>query len=344
MSSRPPAAARREPDPLLTFERLLGPSYRGTLARDARRGLTAARKSLPSKYFYDGRGSRLFDAICDTPEYYLTRVDTELLRRHADELVALVRPTDVIELGAGGAQKTRLLLDALMRAGGDVRYVPMDVSESHLLQTAEALRGEYPALRVHGIAGDYERHLERIPPGERRLVLFLGSTIGNLTPAEATAFVSRLARCLAPGDAILIGMDLVKPEAVLHAAYNDAAGLTAEFNRNALRVINRELDGDFDPEAFEHVAFFDADRARVEMHLRATRAHRVRLRALGLEVAFDRGETIHTEISRKFRRADAEQLYAAAGCTLERWWSDERGYFGEALGRVGGFSGGSDRR
>ncbi len=335
MPTRGPALALPAGDPLLTFERLLGPSYRSTLAADVRRGLTAPRKSLPSKYFYDGRGSQLFDAICDTPEYYLTRIDTALLRHHAGDLVQLLRPTDVIELGAGGAQKTRILLDALVRADlGDARYVPMDVSETHLLQTAEALRREYPDLRVHGIAGDYERHLDRIPSGQRRLVLFLGSTIGNFPPAQATIFVQRLARQLSPGDAILMGMDLVKPHEILHAAYNDDAGLTAEFNRNVLRVIDRELNADFAPDDFEHVAFFDAAKSRIEMHLRARRSHTVHVGALDLTVPFECGETIHTEISRKFRRAEAEALFAAAGCTLERWWTDEREFFGEALGRV----------
>jgi L-histidine N-alpha-methyltransferase len=333
MPTRRPARALAAQDPLLTIERLLGPSHRTTLERDVRRGLSSRPKSLPSKYFYDERGSRLFEAICDLPEYYLTRADTALLRRHADDLVARVRPTDVIELGSGAATKTRFILDALVRQGrGDARYVPMDVSESHLVQTAESVRQEYPELSVHGIAGDYEHHLDRIPSGERRLVLFLGSTIGNFPPAAARAFVRRVARQLVPGDAFLIGMDLVKPPEILHAAYNDSAGLTAEFNRNVLYVLNRELGADFAPDDFEHVAFYDPESARVEMHLRASRAHRVHVRRLALDVEFEAGEMIHTEISRKFRRADAEALFSAAGCRLAEWWTDDRESFAEALG------------
>ena len=337
MRNRAPATAlRTPPDPLLNIEHHLEPSSSGTLAADVMRGLTTRRKTLPSKYFYDQRGAELFDAICDLPEYYLTRIDTGLLREHAGELVTFTSPTDVIELGSGAARKTRCILDACARAERVVRYVPIDVSETQLLETARSLRREYPGLRVHGIAADYERHLDRIPPGVRRLVLFLGSTIGNFTPQEAEGFVRGVAAQLSPGDSILIGMDLVKPVEVLHAAYNDSAGLTAEFNRNILRVVNRELGADFVPEEFEHVAFFHSGASQIEMHLRAARDHRVHIADLDLEVAFTAGETIHTEISRKFRRAEAESLFAAAGCRLARWWTDEREYFAEALGVVTG--------
>jgi L-histidine N-alpha-methyltransferase len=336
MPTRRPGQALPARDPLLTFERIPRGLDGGTLAHDVRRGLTAPRKTLPSKYFYDERGSRLFDEICRLPEYYLTRVDTRLLRRHADELVALVRPTDVIELGAGSARKTRLILDALARAGSaGVRYVPMDVSESALLDTAEQLRRDYPQMPVHAIACDYEHHLDLLPRGRRRLVLFLGSTIGNFPPAQAAAFVRRIADRLSAGDAILLGMDLVKSAAVLHAAYNDAAGVTAEFNRNILRVVNRGLGADFRPDDYEHLAFFNRDTSQIEMHLRAERGHTVRIRALDLDVPFAAGETIHTEISRKFRRSDAEDLFAAAGCRLACWWTDERQYFAEAVGVMG---------
>jgi len=331
MRNRGPSTALRPGDPLLHVECCLDPTYKSQLARDVCRGLTQPQKSLPSKYFYDQRGSLLFDAICDLPEYYLTRTDTALLRTRADELVAFASPSDVIELGSGAARKTRLILDACLRSERVVRYVPMDVSEAHLRDTAFALRREYPGMSIHGIAGDYERHLERIPTGRRRLVLFLGSTIGNFAPRDAENFLRRVAAQLSPRDVILIGMDLVKPIEALHAAYNDSAGLTAEFNRNILHVVNRDLGADFAPEEFEHVAFFNTAAAQIEMHLRATRDHSVHISLLELDVEFRAGETIHTEISRKFRRADAEALFAAAGCSLERWWTDERGWFAEAV-------------
>lgn len=332
MRSQAPATAFRPSPALLRIERCLGPTHRNNLATDVVDGLSRAQKSLPSKYFYDQRGSEIFDAICDLPEYYVTRADTRLLIEHADALIELAQPTDIIELGSGAARKSRIILDACVRAGRTVRYVPMDVSEAHLRQTAQTLQREYPGLPIHGIAGDYDRHLDRIPDGERRLVLFLGSTIGNFPPVEAERFVQRIAERLAPGDTILIGMDLVKPVDVLHAAYNDSAGLTAEFNRNVLRVVNRDLGAEFVPEDFEHVAFFNQEASQIEMHLRASRDHSVRIRDLGLDVPFAAGETIHTEISRKFRRADAELLYGAAGCRLERWWTDADGYFAEAVG------------
>ena len=329
-----PAAERSGRDPLLRVERYLEPTRRASLAEDVRAGLGAAQKSLPPKYFYDDRGSRLFDAICDLPEYYLTRTEQALLEEKADEIAATTQPTHVIELGSGTSRKTRVLLDALAKRQSELCYIPMDVSESMLRRSAEALRREYPPMRVHAIVGDYERHLERIPTGERRLVLFLGSTIGNFTCEGGARFLRAVTQRLAPGDCLLVGLDLRKPVDVLLAAYNDAAGLTSEFNRNVLRVMNRELGADFDVDGFEHVAIFNDSDSQMEMYLRAEGEHEVRIAALGMTVSFAAGETIHTEISRKFSRPEVEAMFAGAGCRLERWDSPANGYYALALGVV----------
>jgi len=311
----------------------IDPQQPSTLARDVRHGLSLPQKALPPKHFYDDRGSRLFETICDLPEYYLTRTEEALLERVAEEIVALTRPHDLVEFGSGASRKTRVLLDALQREGLAVRYVPMDVSESMLRRSAEALLAAYPALMIHAVVGDYERHLDRLPNGRRRLVAFLGSTIGNFTPAEAEAFLGRVATQLNGGDHLLLGVDVVKDPAVLHAAYNDAAGVTAEFNRNILRVVNRTLDAGFNPSRFEHVAFFNARASQIEMHLRAAHAHTVRIGALDYAVSFRAGETIHTEISRKFTRPETESLLSRCGFELVRWFEPANRYFALALAR-----------
>jgi L-histidine N-alpha-methyltransferase len=324
--------SRRGVDGGLRIDRLGGGDLYTTLAADVRAGLGRRPKTLPPKYFYDERGARLFDAICDLPEYYPTRTEQALLGRVAGDVIAMTRPTHLIELGSGASRKTRLLLDALARPPGGACYVPWDVSEEMLRRSAAALRVMYPQLRIQGIVGDYQHHIDRLPGGGRRLVIFLGSTIGNLTPKETQRFLATLGRHLEPRDALLLGLDLVKPVPVLNAAYNDSKGVTAEFNRNVLRVLNRELDGDFDLDRFEHVAFYDPREAQVEMHLRATAFQRVRLRKLPLDVVFAAGETIRTEISRKFTRADAVSMLAAAGCSLKRWFESSDQYFALALG------------
>lgn len=301
------------------------------LAHDARIGLTASPKHLPPKYFYDDLGSRLFDAICDTPEYYQTRTEQALLEGVVDDIVGAVRPTDVVELGSGAARKTRTVLDAIARNGESARYVPLDVSESMLRRSAASLLADYEWLTVHGVVGDYDRHLECIPPGDRRLYMFLGSTIGNFTEIEAVRFLSTLGRGMEPGDRLLLGVDLVKEKSLLDAAYNDAAGITARFNKNVLAVLDRELDATFDLEAFEHRAFFDADKSRVEMHLVSLSPQQVEVRKLGLPIAFERGETILTEISRKFSRASTTRLLEAAGLRLEAWYTPENDWFGLAV-------------
>lgn len=304
------------------------------LAHDVRRGLLSPQKTLPPKYFYDDRGSQLFDAICDLPEYYLMRVGQALLDRAAAPIVRAARPAVVVEFGCGSARMTRTVLDALEDAGCDVSYVAMDVSEGMLRQAARALLREYPQLRIHGIVGDYERDLHRLPAGRQRLVLFLGSTIGNLTPAATVDFLRALRRQLVPGDHFLLGVDLVKPVEILEAAYNDRAGVTAEFNRNVLRVINRELDADFVADRFEHVAFFNRVHSQIEMHLRARVAHHVSIRKLQLTVPFVAGEAIHTEISRKFTRAEVETTLRVTGFQLVDWHTPPNDYFALALSRA----------
>jgi L-histidine N-alpha-methyltransferase len=333
-SSRAPKA--NAADPLLHVQRYLRDDQRAQLAADVRRGLTRHPKRLPPKYFYDDRGSRLFEAICELPEYYPTRTEHALLTEIADAVIAATRPTQMVELGSGASRKTRVLLDALTRVEPAATYMPIDVSESTLRHSAAALRVAYPSLRVHAIVADYERGLPRLAGAGSRLVVFLGSTIGNFVPPDDVTFLRRLAEHLTPGEHLLLGVDLVKPVARLHAAYNDAAGVTAEFNRNVLRVLNRELQADFDLERFEHVAFYDPSSAQIEMHLRARTAHTVRLAALDLTIAFRAGETIHTESSRKFTRATAAAMLGAAGFRLDRWYTSSDNAFALALATVEG--------
>ncbi len=307
-----------------------------TLAKDVLCGLSAQPKYLPSKYFYDDRGSRLFARICDLPEYYPTRTEDRLLRNVAKQVIALARPSHLVELGSGDARKTRALLDALGASGTRATYVPLDVSEAMLRRTALALLEEYPWLRVHGIVGDYDHHLERIPEGRRRLVLFLGSTLGNLDARATAIFLRRMAAQLRRGDHFLLGTDLVKPTPVLEAAYNDAAGVTAAFNRNMLAVVNRELGADFELDAFEHVAFWNERASRIEMHLRAVRSLAVRVKALGRTFRFRKGETVRTEISRKYTRNAVADALSAAGLRLLRWLPSEDGYFALSISTLGG--------
>ena len=325
--TRPDEQERRTPEERMQVDVHVRPGAGSTLAADVAEGLRRAPKSLPAKHFYDDRGSRLFDRICDTPEYYQTRTEQALLERIAGGLLEELRPTELVELGSGAARKTRALLDAAERLGLGCRYVPFDVSEGMLRRSAVQLLAAYPWLRVHGVVGDYDLHLDRIPPGERRLIVFLGGTIGNFTDGEAVSFLSRLAATMGPGDRLLLGTDLVKDRAVLHAAYNDAAGITAAFNKNLLHVINRELEADFDDERFDHVAFFHEGLQQIEMHLRAREAMEGSIRKLGLRVAFADGETIHTEISRKFTRDTVADLYRRSGLALEAWHVPENDHF-----------------
>ena len=302
------------------------------LEKDARAGLTQRPKGLPPKYFYDARGSELFEEITRLPEYYLTRAETSILERVADELVALARPREIVEIGAGFSRKTQLLLDSLGRHGGK-RFVPIDVSAAALGAAGERLTASYPWLEFLGVVGDFERHLGRVPRSGPRLVCFLGSTIGNLEAAERVPFLRNVRAMLEGHDRFLLGVDLVKPHARLFAAYNDERGVTAQFNKNVLHVLNRELGGDLDPEAFAHRAFYDPRLERIEMRLVALRRIEARLARLQLELVFEPGEELHTEISCKFRREVVAECFKGAGLVLERWITDEAADFALALGR-----------
>jgi L-histidine Nalpha-methyltransferase len=300
-----------------------------TLAEDVRDGMRRDLKELPPKYFYDARGSRLFDRITTLPEYYPTRCERSILNRYAPQIVD--GREELVELGSGTASKTRALLYAMAGAGELRRYVPFDVDESVVQACAVELVELYPGLRVHGVVGDFERDLERLPDGDRRLFAFLGGTIGNLYPDERADFLGRLRSMMEPADRLLIGTDLVKDRGVLEAAYNDSQGITAEFNRNVLRVVNEGLDADFDPEAFEHVAFFDEANSWIEMRLRANGAQRVTIDGVDLEVSFEDGEEIRTEISAKFSCDAVERELDAAGLGLDDFFTDEDGLFAVAL-------------
>jgi L-histidine Nalpha-methyltransferase len=298
------------------------------MAEDVLKGLKADRKYIPSKYFYDERGSKLFEAICDLPEYYPTRTELRLLSTHAEDMTAGLGQADLIELGAGGNRKIRILLDALGPSRrADVRYVPVDVCGPALLESAAELTTAYPELRVDGIVADFTRDLRKLQSDRSKLVLFFGSTIGNLDEGEAVTFLRDVAAMLDPGDRFLLGLDMVKPVEILEAAYNDSQGLTAEFNKNILLVINRELQADFEPDAFEHVAFFDEEKERVEMHLCAVRDLQVEVKSVAASFLVKKGETVRTEICRKFRRDGAEKMLQDAGMKVSRWYSDPKGWF-----------------
>ena len=303
------------------------------MAAEVRAGLSAQPLPwLPCKYFYDDRGSALFEKITSLPEYYQTRTEEGILERVAGEIMAATRPVELCELGSGVGRKVRLLLDAGLALGTLERCVLMDINATVLAESVRNLEGDYPGLRVRGVAGDFQGDLEALGPGGRRLALFLAGTIGNLHPdREVPGFLSALARQLFPGDAFLVGLDLVKDEGRLHAAYNDAAGVTAEFNRNILRVVNAALDADFDPDAYDHVAFYDRERAWVEMRLRARHDQLVRVPGADLELTLRRGQEIRTELSCKYTRSSFEARLARTGLQLESWLSDAESLFALAL-------------
>lgn len=306
-----------------------------TMARDVRAGLSAYPKELAPKYFYDDRGSRLFERITELPEYYPTRAEREILsQRSAEILAAAGAPGTLVELGSGSAAKTRHLLSAMRDAASLETYVPVDISEEITQRTAASLVDEYPGLAVRGLVCDFEQHLERIPDGEgRRLVAFLGGTIGNLYPRQRHAFLERIAALLGPEDHLLLGTDLIKDPARLEAAYNDGAGVTAEFNKNVLEVLNRELGGDFDLDAFEHVARYDAEAERMDIRLRSLADQDVWLADLDLGIAFAAGEEMRTEISTKFTRERLEAAYAGSGLEMRGWFTDRGGDYALSLAR-----------
>jgi L-histidine Nalpha-methyltransferase len=305
------------------------------LADDVLDGLTRPFKELPPKHLYDTEGSRLFDAISRTPEYYPTRTERSILEAFGPGLVRRTRAAELVELGSGVPTKTRVLLDAMHAAGTLERYLPFDVSEAVLRTSAEQLVEEYAGMAVHGILGDFERHLDRVPPprGGPRLVVFLGGTIGNFLPGSRRRFLRAIARSLRAQDRLVLGTDLVKDPAVLEAAYNDAAGLTAAFNRNVLAVVNRELGADFDPAAFEHVAFFDRVHEWIEMRLRAFAPQVVTIPGVGLTVHFAHREELRTEVSAKFTRERLAGDLAAAGLELEDVATDPGELFAVSVSR-----------
>ncbi len=318
----------------MTIDVRLPPGGERTLRDDVLDGLTRPFKEIPPKHFYDARGSELFEQICELPEYYPTRTERTILERCAEAIAERTGAADLVELGAGYATKTRILLDALDEAGTLARFVPVDVSETTVRECARQLVSEYDGLSVHGLVGDFERHLGHLPePCRPRLVAFLGGTIGNFPPGSRRRFLRTIARTLGDDGWLLLGTDLVKDPRVLEAAYDDAAGVTAQFNLNVLHVMNRELGCDFDPDGFEHVAFWDAERQWIEMRLRARRRQTVEFPDLDLTVHFAQREELRTEISAKFTPTRVQGDLAAAGLELVDWLTDDDELFALSLAR-----------
>jgi L-histidine N-alpha-methyltransferase len=327
-----PLAELTDGHPAIRIDVHVGDGAERRLADDVLDGLTRPFKEIPPKHFYDSRGSALFERICELPEYYPTRAEMAILEASAAAIVDAAASVELVELGSGATVKARLLLDAM--AGTARRYVPVDVSERMVREAAVALVDDYEGIEIHGVVGDFQRHLDRVPRpvvGEPRLVALLGGTIGNFPPGSRRSLLRDVAAILGPDDHFLLGTDLVKAPAVIEAAYDDLEGVTAEFNRNVLHVMNRELGANFDPDAFDHVAFFDRRREWVEMRLRAQRPMTVRVAELDLQVEFAAGEELRTEISAKFTRERIERDYAAAGLELRGWYTDPEEQFAVTL-------------
>jgi len=306
----------------------LDSSFRSEIIKDVSTGLNASRKSIPSKYFYDERGSQLFEEICDLPEYYPTRTEMSILKLSAPIIMKSFDRGDIVELGSGANGKIRMLLDAAgpSKLSG-LRYIPVDVSETALTEASEELLKIYPGLKVLGIVADFTMHMDAVPCEQRKLILFLGSTIGNFDEKKRQDFLKLVAGTMNNNDIFLVGFDMLKPEATLEAAYDDKRGVTSEFNKNILRVINRELGADFKPSHFDHVALFNKDRERIEMHLRANRNTTVHIDDLELELDIDKDETIHTENSCKFSREGVKVLARKSGLDIKNWYTDGKGWF-----------------
>ncbi len=304
------------------------------MAADVRAGLTKPFKELSPRYFYDERGSELFEQITELPEYYPSRCERAIFESHAIDICAAAgKPATLIELGSGSAAKTRVLLDAMAEAGCLAAYAPVDISEEITRSTAEAIAAEYE-IKVHGLVCDFDRDLERVPLQGPRVIALLGGTIGNFEPQQRASFLARIANLLGPEDHFLLGTDLVKNRETLEAAYNDSAGITAEFNKNVLAVLNDRLGANFYPETFEHVAFWDPENLWMDIRLRSLARQVIDFPALDLAVAFDRGEEMRTEISTKFARQGLEGIYAEAGLELTDWWTDPEGLFALSLARA----------
>ena len=305
-----------------------------SLAADVRHGLRLPLKEIPPKYFYDARGSELFEQITKLPEYYPTRCERDLLNRHAPEIVELTGAGELVELGSGTASKTRALLYAMAGRGQLRAYVPFDCSETVVRECIDLLADLFPGIALHGVVGDFESHLEEIPPGHERLTAFLGGTIGNFNPNTRRSFLARIASLMYPEDRFLLGTDLVKQRARLEAAYNDSAGVTAEFNKNVLHVLNRELDADFDPAGFEHHAFWDEINSWIDIRLRSLADQTVTISALDMQVEFSDQEEMRTEISSKFTREQLEASYCEVGLEIVEWWTDPEELFALSLARA----------
>ena len=305
-----------------------------SLRRDARLGLTSTPKWLQPKWFYDERGSDLFEQITRLAEYYPTRTESSILSAHAGDIARRTGAHTLVELGSGSSEKTRLLLEALREEGTLRQYVPVDVSESALRDAVVAIHDDYPMLAIHGVVADFTQHLDRVPGRTPRMIAFLGGTIGNFLPDERAVFLGDLRDTLVTGEWLLLGTDLVKNPDVLVPAYDDATGVTADFNRNVLAVLNRELGADFDLANYEHVALWDAENEWIEMRLRATAAAEVTLSELALDISLQTGEEIRTEISAKFRPEGIEGELAKAGFDLDVWLTDPQGRFALSLARA----------
>ena len=299
---------------------------------ELRDGLSEPPLEISSKHFYDAKGSALFERICELPEYYQTRTESELLRRWAPRIIEVTGARELVEIGSGAATKTRLILSAMDSNGGPELYIPLDVDEEMLIRVGEELCREFPALRVYAVGGDFAHSLAHLPAGSQRLFIFLGGTIGNLRPAdEAPDFLRAIACRMNRDDFLLLGTDLIKETSRLEAAYNDSLGVTAEFNRNILKVINRKAKADFDPDAYRHRAFYDTEKNWIEMRLVAEREQRVTLEAIDLAISVAAGQEIRTEISAKYDRESATALLDRADLELVDWFSDEEQLFGLAL-------------
>lgn len=303
-------------------------TFLNDLRSDVLLGLTSPQKSLPSKYFYDECGSRLFEEICGLPEYYQTRAELSILKGSAVHIMRDLGEVDIVELGSGSNLKIRTLLDACIRScRTDICYLPIDVSESALVESSVELLGSYPDLRIVGIVADFMKQIKQIPAGRGRLFVFFGSTIGNFEYEARIDLLKLVAGMMGPGDRFLLGIDMIKSADMLENAYNDSRGVTAKFNKNILNVVNRELNTGFDLSHFDHVAFYNAAMERVEMHLRANRSILVEIDGLGMQVSMEKGETIHTEICGKFSRDSAKAMAKEAGLRIDRWYSDPQGWF-----------------
>lgn len=320
----------------LHLEYFLNPNLETEDSKDVIWGLTQPQKSLPPRYFYDDKGSLLFEQICELPEYYPTRTEAWILQQYATEVAKMTGVCELVELGSGSSTKTRLLLNAYQQLGYPLRYVPIDVSARILEASAKQLLADYPTLHIYGLVSTYELALEKLMPTPlpSRTISFLGSTLGNFNSVECDRFFSQMTSALEPGDYFLLGIDLQKPKNILEAAYNDAQGVTAAFNLNMLRHLNWRFEGNFDLSLFEHQAIYNTAKAQIEMYLICQRSHRVRLEALDLTVEFAQGETILTEISRKFDLKEMQGYLAKQGLKLQQSWTDPKQWFGLMLCQV----------